>query len=91
MHKFYGVQAVKVGFERDQLVAEAEKEPQSWTFGLAVHEDRSFRLRAAEGGHGGIKRSIRRYGSDAAGGIRGKPGGGTARKVRTAGGRGGVP
>ena len=41
MHKFYGSQAVKVGFERDQLVAEAEKEPQKATFGLTVHEDRS--------------------------------------------------
>ena len=41
MHKFYGVQAVKVGFERTQLVAPEENELQELTFGLTVHEDRS--------------------------------------------------
>ena len=42
MHKFYGVQAVKVGFERTQLVAPEENELQELTFGLTVHEDRSW-------------------------------------------------
>ncbi len=36
MHKFYGVQAVKVGFERTQLVAPEENELQELTLYVLV-------------------------------------------------------
>ncbi len=42
MHKFYGIQIWKLGFDSDQLVAAVEKELQIRTFGLTVHEDRSW-------------------------------------------------